>query len=854
MHFKNLLLLNRSLWLACLFFLSGLAFAQENSTEIEPDYGEIRSSIESAIQAENESLLEFKQELTRTQAIKAIIETELQTYNFLLSVHGNLLLLPDVETRGLEKALGDNQAASTNVSARIKEYVQNQDRLLSALQQTNDRIEISSGQLKEISTAKAPITDIKSMEQGLNALLAILKKKRDILEKTKQVQSDYLADLGAVGTSLNDLSSRLNERIKSRKKQQYLERKRMPLASLSVSQIKIELDQLKQQLVGFAVKESWVNALRFDWKPARAYVFTFLIIWGILQYFLIKFRRYLNKFLDRSDIGEASNTRAALELIHGSVLLAGTTLLASIFLYSNIVFITAPFYQGVFKILLVILLTRWGKDFTANYLKNKDWLDNQEISKVIRACHVIRYVVILYVAVAWLSNSETVFLFILRFLSELYLFIWLVRFCRKVWARKAMAQQHGKPKPVSLLPLVSGWSYAVIGAGMVLDVVGYPSLSVYWLTNWGITAIILLWAILGFFSLQEWRMQLKHNGAAGVNESQKSRQPFWWLLLQVAWIIWLVAILLLLIFTWGGKQAVIINSFHWLNYPITIGKISFSLINLVFAFIIIILTQMLTKVWRSVLSEKVLAESGMDTGLQDSIVTITVYTLWVFGILISLHVFGFGTTTLALAFGALGIGLGFGLQNIFNNFISGIILLFERPIQVGDDVEINGTWATVKKINVRATVVQTYNNASLIIPNSEFISSQVTNWSFKDKRLRRQIDVGVAYGSDINLVRKTLLEIATGTPKVLKNPKPDVLFKDFGDSSLVFRLRIWTDIDNMLIVETAIRFEIDRLFKQRGIVIAFPQRDVHLFVENGSDVDAPQSPKKKSSEFEITNE
>ncbi|MGD1974309.1 MAG: mechanosensitive ion channel, partial [Desulfobacterales bacterium] len=203
-------------------------------------------------------------------------------------------------------------------------------------------------------------------------------------------------------------------------------------------------------------------------------------------------------------------------------------------------------------------------------------------------------------------------------------------------------------------------------------------------------------------------------------------------------------------------------------------------------------------------------------------------SFWVFGILISLHALGFSTTSLAVAFGALGIGLGFGLQNIFNNFISGIILLFERPIQVGDDVEINGVWATVKKINVRATVVQTYDNASLIIPNSEFISTQVTNWSFKDKRLRRNIDVGVAYGSNIELVRKTLLEIADKTPKVLKIPKPDVIFRDFGDSALIFRLRIWTDIDNMLKVETAIRFEIDRRFREYNIVIAFPQRDVHL--------------------------
>jgi small-conductance mechanosensitive channel len=116
----------------------------------------------------------------------------------------------------------------------------------------------------------------------------------------------------------------------------------------------------------------------------------------------------------------------------------------------------------------------------------------------------------------------------------------------------------------------------------------------------------------------------------------------------------------------------------------------------------------------------------------------------------------------------------------------------------------------------------------LIIPNSEFISSQVTNWSFKDKRIRIKIVVGVAYGSDVALVRDTLLEITRRTPKVLKHPAPDVLFSDFGDSALIFTLRAWTDIDNMLKAPTAIRFEIDRLFRERNIEIAFPQQDIHI--------------------------
>jgi small-conductance mechanosensitive channel len=125
-------------------------------------------------------------------------------------------------------------------------------------------------------------------------------------------------------------------------------------------------------------------------------------------------------------------------------------------------------------------------------------------------------------------------------------------------------------------------------------------------------------------------------------------------------------------------------------------------------------------------------------------------------------------------------------------------------------------------------VVQTFDNASLIIPNSEFISSQVTNWSFRDLTLRIKVSVGVAYGSDIERVRSSLLEIADRTEKVLANPRPDVLFSDFGDSSLVFVLRLWTDVDNMLKVGTAIRFEIDRVFRERNIEIAFPQRDIHI--------------------------
>lgn len=250
--------------------------------------------------------------------------------------------------------------------------------------------------------------------------------------------------------------------------------------------------------------------------------------------------------------------------------------------------------------------------------------------------------------------------------------------------------------------------------------------------------------------------------------------------------------------------------------------------SLLVALAVLLATHAVTRIWYRLFHQKFLVESGMDPGVQESMTSITTYLIWVLGILVALHVFGFDMTSITLVFGALGIGLGFGLQNIFNNFISGIILLFERPIQVGDNVEIGGTWAVVKKINVRSTFVQTYDNATLIIPNSDFISTQVTNWSFKDKRLRRVVEVGVAYGSDTERVKNTLLEAPDRIPRVLKYPMPDVLFTSFGDSALIFKLRFWTKVDYFYPVESSVRYEIDRLFRERGIEISFPQRDIHI--------------------------
>ena len=230
-----------------------------------------------------------------------------------------------------------------------------------------------------------------------------------------------------------------------------------------------------------------------------------------------------------------------------------------------------------------------------------------------------------------------------------------------------------------------------------------------------------------------------------------------------------------------------------------------------------------------VLNEEVYPRKRVERGVGISINRLIQYAFVVVGVAMAFSTLGIGMQNLTVIIGALGIGIGFGLQNIVNNFASGLILLFERSIKVGDVVQINGEWGLIKNLGLRATVVETYDHSELIVPNSDLVSSQVTNWTLTDRQVRLIVPIGVAYGSDVDLVTRILLQIAQDNPFVMKFPAPVVLFQNFGASSLDFELRCWVaDIDNRLSIKNEINREIDRLFRQSNVEIPFPQHDLHI--------------------------
>ncbi len=230
-----------------------------------------------------------------------------------------------------------------------------------------------------------------------------------------------------------------------------------------------------------------------------------------------------------------------------------------------------------------------------------------------------------------------------------------------------------------------------------------------------------------------------------------------------------------------------------------------------------------------------LTRMGLDRGSREAIATVIIYIVATLGILIILQRAGIDLRTLTVFAGVLGIGIGFGLQNLASNFISGLTLLFEQQIKVGDFIEVDNLLGTVETISIRSTIVRTLNGIFVIVPNIKFVENNIINWSYKDPKSRLHIPVGVAYGSDPVLVTEALLAAARGERNILNSPSPKVWFKGFGDSSLDFELLVWIDHpQDSDPIKSSLNFLIEHELNQRDIVIPFPQRD--LWLKNPQDL------------------
>ncbi len=398
---------------------------------------------------------------------------------------------------------------------------------------------------------------------------------------------------------------------------------------------------------------------------------------------------------------------------------------------------------------------------------------------------------------------------------------------------------HGAPPPLDSRKLRSIIVLLLL-AGIVIELLGFRVLSWYLFRGLLGTALLAagLWLVNSL--LQDsfdgmdsgryaWERKLR--GQLSLKEGEPVPGLIWLRLLTVL-LIWL-AFGITVVGLWGYSDTFWSLVSQGITEGFQLGPVRIIPIHWVTGIVVFsILVTLVSWIRKEVLPGWV-KKSRIERGAQEAIVTLSGYVGMIIAAIIGLSLAGFSFTNLAIIAGALSVGIGFGLQNIVNNFVSGIILLFERPIRTGDWIVVGNTEGYVRKISIRSTQIETFDRADVIVPNSELISNQVTNWMLHDPWGRVIVPVGVAYGSDVEQVRDLLLQVARDHTLVIVDSSrvsaPRVLFRSFGDSSLNFELRCFIrNVDQRLATLSELNFAIEKALREANIQIPFPQRDLHL--------------------------
>lgn len=343
--------------------------------------------------------------------------------------------------------------------------------------------------------------------------------------------------------------------------------------------------------------------------------------------------------------------------------------------------------------------------------------------------------------------------------------------------------------------------------------------------------VVMSLAVIGgtmlVHALSRWQL-LRRAGRAATAGAENT-----WLHATFALSLWSAAGIALL-WVWGAEERAADVATRFLDAGFSLAGIKFVPVRIVLGIVLAAVLIRLVRRLRFHLGNSWLRGDQWEPAARESMATLFGYAGTVLAVLAGVATAGFSLTNLAIVAGALSVGIGFGLQNIVNNFVSGLILLSERPIRRGDFVRVSGIEGEVRRVHIRATEIETLDRVSVIVPNSELIANPVHNWRLRDPYLRIIIPIGVAYGSDTTLVSKTLRELGKDHPLTLPDntpgvPDTHVYFTDFGDSALLFELRTFIrDVSKRASVASDLRFAIDRAFREHNITIPFPQRDVWM--------------------------
>ncbi|MBS3809483.1 MAG: mechanosensitive ion channel family protein [Desulfobacterales bacterium] len=799
-----------------------------------PDlYKTLTQSFEQAVKVEQQELEKISDRLEYARYEQEQLDRRLARLQLMISTHSNLLLVPATDIQSLEQARTRQTVAVGALKEQIKKLQEKIEELDRLRAEAEEQIGFYTRQIKDIRSYPSDMPNRKELTSKFSTLIDILETKQDKIEHLRQIYTSRLERFNHFLSELTPLSEQINQRIAEQKQSRIFNYTTTPVIRLYQGELQTNLQEFREKTRRLFAHTAWQKPDVVTWKQYGNYLAVFAFLLAVLEVVLYGLGRYCLRWMQQSLDHGKSWQYLLVKLIQKSLPLAGA--IAFFYFYPiRPIYQITPFFSLIpliIRTLGLVLVIRWGVIFLRVYAA---WTEDPLFHRLYLPLRKLLLGILVYgIGYFYISRVicyNCISLVVWRLIFEFFLLGWGIYFLGLFLREAQHSSSFGDSWKKAAIPVIG---CMVIVPGLVAELAGFGGFAAHWYNGAAKSIVVVFWGFIVLRALREADVpaHLERSEDIDVDDEDLAGQqpyPVRWLLVRLLRLGCLAGGFYALLLVWGTPRAILAEIFYAVNYKVNVGDFQLSLMGFVYAVIVLLVIHTVAVITKELLRSRILRDSEMETGLKDSIIRITGYVLWGIGVLIALRVMGVSGTALTVVFGALGIGIGFGLQNIFNNFLSGIILLFERPIQVGDVIEIGGIWGTVREINVRSTQVRTFDNADLIIPNADFISQSLTNWSFRDARVRRTVQVGVAHGSDIELVRRLLIEVAYQHPRILRRPHPEVLFSDFGESALIFKLRFWAHIDWFLIVETDVRFDIDKVFRENGITIPYPQRDLHF--------------------------
>ncbi len=796
-------------------------------------YEALEQSFRRALIVEQEKLAYLSARLSRAESRMVELGEAYAGHQVMISNHAGMLAATDTDVQSLTRAQKRLAVEQGYIEDRISLFSSSIREFENRKGDTEEQLSFYIRQIENVKAQPPNIPLNQKILDPLESLVEVLREKEEKLALLIDHYTYWQERFLALENDIKRLSARYESVVYERERERILQQDASPMVRIAQGALRADLDRFSEDMREILSTRFWYKPEDVRWDAYAIFLATFLFFFLILQSLLHLLTRYLGVLKMQEFEKHYFYRHLFLKLVQRSLYIVGA--IAFFHFYPvRPAFQLTPFFVlfPVFiRILVLFLGVHWILVFLRGMRHHTDDPLFLRLLTMLRALLAgIFFFGTVYIFVSRMFCADCLLLTSWRLLGQLLLLGWTAYFLKVfyVHAFGSVLARYKWFENARIVVIVTG--LAVVMAGILAEVTGYGGVAVLWFHGLWRTILVLLWGFILFGVLKESDVSFfieKSDDLSG-DEFEEQPYPVRWLIVRVLRLALVILLLFSLPLAWGAGRTFLIDLFYAANFRVTIGDFEFRAMGVVYAAMVLLIIHTLSVLWKSVLKSRILYESDMEEGVKDSITRISAYGLWGVGIIVTMQMIGISGTSLAVVFGAVGIGLGFGLQNIFKDFISGIILMFERSIQVGDVVEIEGTWGTVKEINARATYVKTYDNADLIIPNADFVSRTVINWSLRDPRIRRRIQVRVAYDSDIRLVKETLMNIAFKHPRVLRRPYPEVYLMDLGESAMLFDLRIWLHIDYFITVETEVRDDITSQFREMGIRIAFPQQDIHI--------------------------